>query len=102
MKDLFTETGMKNICDREPRIVERCLVCMERNAPRVLDDDSLRSQARVVVPALIQKLIRTIRQIAPGNRWHSVDDLPEIAFRLLNLGKGRSESLLRLLAFNRD
>jgi len=28
MKDSFTETGMKNICDREPRIVERCLVCI--------------------------------------------------------------------------
>ena len=43
MKDSFTETGMKNICDREPRIVERCLVCIERNAPRVLDDDGLRN-----------------------------------------------------------
>src|ERR1700686_4262377 len=41
MKDSFTETGMKNICDREPRVVERCLVCIERNAPRVLNDNGL-------------------------------------------------------------
>src|SRR5258706_2289933 len=41
MKDSFTEAGMKDVCDRETGIVKRRLVCMERNTPRVLDDDGL-------------------------------------------------------------
>ena len=44
MKDSFTKVGIKNIFDRQTRIVEGCLVCVQRNAVRVLDDDGLRNR----------------------------------------------------------
>ncbi len=40
-------------------------------------------QAGVLMPALVKELVRTIRQIAPGQRGDRVDHPAKFAFRVL-------------------
>src|ERR1700730_15317152 len=40
-------------------------------------------QAGVLMPALVKELVRTIREIAPGQRGDRVDHLPKFSFRVL-------------------
>jgi hypothetical protein len=42
MEDSFSEARSNDIVEREPRIIERCLVCVQRNAARILNDNGLR------------------------------------------------------------
>ena len=44
---------------------------------------TLRETGGVLMPALVQELVRTIRQNAPGQRRDGVDDLPKFPFRIL-------------------
>src|SRR5271155_704069 len=42
MEDSFSEARTNDIVEREPRIIERRLVCVERNAARILNHNGLR------------------------------------------------------------
>src|ERR1700756_4195958 len=41
MEDSLSEARTNDIVEREPRIIERCLVCVERNAARILNHNGL-------------------------------------------------------------
>src|SRR5580658_735273 len=43
MRETFTESARENIFGREPRIVEHRLVCIDREAAGVHDDNCLRN-----------------------------------------------------------
>src|ERR1700752_1371863 len=42
MEDSFSEARTNDIVEREPRVIERRLVCIERNAARILNHNGLR------------------------------------------------------------
>src|SRR5262245_38541693 len=56
----------------------------------------------VFVPTFTEKLVRTVRQIAPRERRDGINHPPKFGFRLLDFIKRISESFLRPLAFNCD
>src|ERR1700757_2455062 len=42
MEDSFPEARINDIVEHEPRVIERRLVCVERNAARILNHNGLR------------------------------------------------------------
>src|SRR5215472_16108589 len=56
----------------------------------------------VFVPTFAEKLVRTIRQIAPRECRDGINHVPKFRFRLLDFIKRTSEGFLRPLAFNCD
>src|SRR5258708_14896135 len=52
------------------------------------------------MPTFVQKLVWTVRQIAPCQGWNSVDYLAKSGFRVLYSFQSCSERFFRSLAFN--
>src|ERR1700726_1355053 len=79
----------------------RSILWVDRNLPtRTIG--LLAGEARVLMPALVKELVRTIRQIAPGQRGDRIDYLPTFCFRIRYLIQRSSKTPLRPLPFNRD
>src|SRR5258707_4575538 len=61
-----------------------------------------RRKSCVLMPFFVEELVRTIRQIAPGQCGDRINHLPKSGLRPLDLVKRISERFLRPLAFNGD
>src|ERR1700747_1844219 len=72
---------------------------MERNLPTPTVRFFMRKTC-VLMPFLVEELVRTIRQIAPGQCRDRINHLPKSGLRPLDLVKRISECFLRPLAFN--
>src|SRR5262252_10323584 len=56
-----------------------------------------RRKTCIFMPAFVEELVRTFRQIAPGECRDGINHLPKFGFRLLDFFKRIPESLLRPL-----
>src|ERR1700746_1812692 len=74
---------------------------MERNLPTPTMR-FFRRKACVLMPFFVEELVRTIRQIAPGQCGDRINHLPKSGLRPLDLVKRISERFLRPLPFNCD
>src|SRR6267154_158431 len=61
-----------------------------------------RRKTCVLMPFFVKELVRTIRQIAPGQCRDRINHLPKSGLRPLDLVKRISERFLRPLAFDGD
>src|SRR5262247_731494 len=59
-----------------------------------------RRKTCIFMPAFVEELVRTIRQIAPHECRDGINHLPKFGFRLLDFIKRISEGLLRPLALD--
>src|SRR5690348_18427880 len=74
---------------------------MERNLPTPTMRFFWRKTC-VLMPFFVEELVRTIRQIAPGQCGDRINHLPKSGLRPLDLVKRTSERFLRPLPFNCD
>src|SRR5258708_7589393 len=58
-------------------------------------------KTRILVPTFVEELVRTVRQIAPGQRGDRINHLPKPGLRIFDLIPRCSESVLSSLTFNR-
>jgi hypothetical protein len=60
------------------------------------------TKPRIVMPSFVEKLVRTIRQVAPGKCGDRIYYLSKFCFRIRYLIQRFSKGLLRPLPFNGD
>src|SRR5260370_36770517 len=54
----------------------------------------------VFMPTLVQKLVRALGRIAPGESGNGIDHPPKIGLGVLDFRERSSESFLRLVSFD--
>src|SRR5260370_16724621 len=59
-------------------------------------------KACVLMPSFVKELVRTIRQIAPGEGGDGINHLPKVGFRVPDRLQRGSERFLGSLPFNCD
>ena len=56
----------------------------------------------VFMPTFVQKLVRALGRIAPGESGNGIDHPPKIGLGVLDFRERSSESFLRLVSFDGD